>query len=91
MSVELFITGLVFWFGCGVVTSRIAAELRGRSANPWFWIGFLLGPIGIIAAVALQVKRPCPQCQGMIDPQARKCQHCGSDVDPTPLKQHDSA
>ena len=90
MSIEFFITGLVFWFGCGVVTSRIASE-KGRFATLWFWIGFLLGPIGVIAAVVLQVKRPCPQCQGIIDPQARKCQHCGSDVEPAPLKQQDSA
>src|SRR6266853_1060083 len=44
------------------------------------WLG-LLGPVGwIIAALLPQQGPKCPQCLGIVPHGARKCLHCGSEI-----------
>lgn len=41
---------LVLWIACGIAAGFIA-QARGASAVGWFITGFLLGPIGLVAAL----------------------------------------
>ncbi len=37
--------------------TRAVAKDKGHDATPWFWGGFLLGPLGLLAAVGLSDRR----------------------------------
>ncbi|WP_420386241.1 zinc ribbon domain-containing protein [Roseivirga sp.] len=76
---------LILWFICGVVASLITRS-RGRSEIGGFFLGALLGPLGIIVALVVP-KDPsklgyteCPYCAEYIKPNARVCKHCGRDL-----------
>jgi hypothetical protein len=53
---------------------------RGR-----LWLGFalglFLGPVGWLVVGVLPNRGPkCPECLAPMDPAARKCRHCGSEI-----------
>ena len=87
----------LIWVGCGVAASLIAAS-KGRTGCGWFLIGFLFGPLGLLAALIIspdpahniesglssgQLRR-CPRCAEPIHHSATICRYCQSSVDPTP-------
>lgn len=83
MEVKYWI-GIVFWsFVWGLTVIGIGRK-RGESrveAIGGFVIGFLLGPIGVLLALASKGNRiNCPFCKQLIDPTALICPHCRSEI-----------
>jgi hypothetical protein len=50
---------LVIWLVCGGIGSYVAGEKR-RSGAEGFWLGFLLGPLGILIEAMLPTITPKP-------------------------------
>jgi len=69
-----------FWSVCGIVAGFIGSN-KGAGCTGFF-VGFLLGPLGIIAAYFMTGDRiPCPYCREYIDPDASRCPKCQRDLD----------
>lgn len=69
-------TVIGFWIVCGVAGAIIAS--RHNSGVAGFFLGILLGPIGVIAAFALDGRRKCPQCASRMNDGAKVCPQCRS-------------
>ena len=84
---------LLFWVLFGVVAAVVASN-KGNSGVAWFFVGVLLGPIGLILSLVVSgdpagVERKkiedggylrCEKCAELIRAEATKCRFCGSDV-----------
>lgn len=67
------------WIFMGVI-GLLIGKLRGRESFG-FWMGFLLGPLGWLITLLMGQGGPkCPECFGTVDPRAKKCCHCASDL-----------
>jgi hypothetical protein len=56
----------------------IAGMWKGRAAEEFF-LGLLLGPIGLLIGAFLPKVEPtqiCPECRAKIPADARRCMHC---------------
>lgn len=83
---------VLIWIVCAIL-SAVVASSKGRSGFGWFLLGFFLGPLGLLAAIGVSkteariysppqsALRPCPVCAEMIQPAAKKCRFCGTDVE----------
>lgn len=60
---------------CGIIVGR--ARERGLAGG---LLGLLFGPIGVIAAFALDGRPSCPMCESRLDAAPRKCPHCRADL-----------
>lgn len=45
-------------------------------------LGVLFGPLGLVAAFAIDGRPKCPHCGGRLNGHVRKCQHCGEILGP---------
>ena len=63
---------LALWLICGIGAALIASS-RGGSGG-WFFIGLVLGPIGLL--LALTEGKRCPHCQSKIHVKATTCPKC---------------
>lgn len=86
---------LLIWLLFGAVTAVVASN-KGRSGCAWFFVGFLLGPIGLIISLVVSRDqesieaekiaggeyRRCEHCAELIRSEAVKCRFCGSEVRP---------
>lgn len=73
---------LFFMLVFGLIGALIGKQ-KGR-AQAGFWWGFFLGIFGwLIVALGPDVRPKCTECKAPVDPEATKCRHCGSDIEPT--------
>lgn len=78
---------LLVWIGSAVVC-WIVANNKARFAGGWFLLGLILGPLVVLAAIALpslekDVNAPtakthvkCPDCRELVIAEAKVCKHC---------------
>lgn len=70
---------VLIWIACGVVAAIIGSR-KGEGCAAFF-IGIILGPIGILLALGSSGnRRPCPFCKEMIHKEAVVCPHCQRDL-----------
>ena len=76
------------------MVAAVVASNKGNSGVVWFFVGGLLGPIGLILSLIVSgdpavVERKkiegggyqrCEKCAELIRSEATKCRFCGSDV-----------
>jgi len=65
---------LWIWFGSGVAAGIIGHARQAAIAGAV--LGLFLGPIGVVAAFALDGRASCPHCAGRLDGRGQICQHC---------------
>lgn len=64
---------------CGLISSLIGNK-KGETISSFF-LGVLLGPIGIIIVLLTKGNRiACPYCKKLIHKEATKCPYCQSDI-----------
>ena len=72
---------VVTWIICGIIGAMIGSSKGARGTG--FWLGFLLGPIGVIIAVMMKGNGPkCHFCKEELNPQATVCAHCQREQPP---------
>ena len=62
------------WFGSAVAAGIIGHARQAAIAGAV--LGLFLGPIGVVAAFALDGRASCPHCAGRLDGRGQICQHC---------------
>lgn len=81
------------WFVCSMVSLIIAAG-KGRGGYSWFFMGLLLGPFTLLAAMAMPENREqmaidalesgdrkrCPHCDEIVRKKAVVCRYCARDI-----------
>ena len=79
---------LWFWIWYGWISSAVAAGIVGhgrKAALPGAVLGIFFGPVGLLAAFALDGRSSCPHCAGKLDGRGQICQHCNR-----PIRWHES-
>lgn len=61
---------------CGFIGRAVAAQKDAGTAG--FYLGFFLGPLGIVVAALIDGRPLCPNCGGRIQGRPQMCQHCGT-------------
>ena len=87
-------TFFIFWLVFSVVVA-IGAAGRGRHGAGWFLLSMVISPLLAFLLLMMlpsrsksagapetQELRKCPECAELILREAKKCKHCGSDVEP---------
>lgn len=67
-----------FWLACAF----LGAVIGGAKESPalGFVLGLLFGPLGMIAAFALDGRRECPRCGIRVTERQGTCPGCGGEV-----------
>lgn len=68
---------IVLWLISGFISAVISSN-NGRGARFGFWIGFLLGPFGIVLVLVMGGGIKCPECKGNVVRGATRCKNCGA-------------
>jgi len=63
---------IVVWIIFGIIAGVIWHN-NGRSGNGGFWLGILLGPLGIILVLVMGSGLACPECRGSVVRGASRC------------------
>lgn len=82
---QVGMTALVVFSGCAI--SAVAGDVIARQKQAeWvgFWLGLLLGPLGVVAACFIDRRPNCPHCGGRINATPAKrypiCPHCKTEL-----------
>jgi len=65
------------WLVCGVLGAIIASGKNAGGSG--FALGVLFGPLGLLAAFAVDRRRQCDKCGGRVNGAPEVCQRCGAD------------
>jgi hypothetical protein len=80
---------LLLWVGCAIGAALVASG-KGRSAGGWAIIGFLFGPLGLLAAAVASPDNTARQAQEvrakLQDGKLRKCPVCAEAIQREALK-----
>lgn len=74
----LWVTASLVWLCCGIVGGIIGAGRNNGAGG--FLLGVLFGPLGAIAAFALDGRPPCPKCGNKISNGIRICPTCHAEL-----------
>lgn len=82
---DLLVAGVI-WTACAVVAWFIANAKHAPDAGSWAFWGLLLGPFGVLGAIAFakpggppRSGRSCGRCGKPLSPAWKaKCNHCGA-------------
>jgi len=76
----------------GVVCGVIGAVIGSNRGAGWcgFALGFLFGPLGVVASLALDNRPKCPQCLGRLNGRAKVCEHCNCELEWVPVPRWES-
>jgi len=75
---------VLIWIACGIVAAIIGSGKGEGCAG--FILGVVLGPIGILLALASSGnRRACPYCKEMIHREALVCPRCQRDLPISPV------
>jgi len=64
------------WVACALLGAIVGSAKQSSGAG--FVLGLLFGPLGVIAAFAMDGRRQCPACAARLNQGARKCAACGA-------------
>ncbi len=64
---------------CGIVGAIIAQQKNAGGQG--FLLGLFFGPLGVLAAFAMDNRPCCPKCHGRLDGRPEVCRHCNSPID----------
>lgn len=67
------------WLVCAAVAAIVGSARNAGGKG--FLLGLLLGPLGILAAFAIDGREQCPHCGGRLNGRPQLCQHCQSHLD----------
>lgn len=71
---------LVFWCLIWAIICALIGARKG-AAFFYFFLGLILGPIGVIIALVGKGNRvKCPFCRKLIDPKATVCAYCQKEI-----------
>lgn len=73
--IGLVISCIIFGVLGAIVGSRREKGVMG------FYLGLLLGPIGVIVAFALDGRQSCVKCNSRLNGKPAVCPHCGQEYD----------
>jgi len=94
----IYVFYFFLWAMCGIGAAIVAVN-KGRSGIGWFFLGFILGPIGFILSLVVAKDsvvieenainsgdaRKCPFCAELIKTEATFCRFCQKDIPPIPI------
>ncbi len=75
---ELIVTWM--WIAIPSAICGAAAASSKNAKVPGAILGFLFGPLGLIAAFGLDEREICPTCHGRLNGQPQLCMHCRSEL-----------
>jgi len=67
---------IAVWVTCGMLGAMIGSAKQAAATGAL--VGFIFGPLGVIAAFAVDGRPRCPQCQVRIDGKPNECPQCGA-------------
>ena len=82
----LYFTIITLSVICGIITTAIAINKRREGCALWFFLGMMLGPVGILMAMVMPKARipekmkECPLCEEIIAIKAVRCPYCKLDL-----------
>lgn len=74
MSAAVVVDVVIFWIASAIFGSVIRSQKDAPSVD--VSLGIILGPLGLIAALAIDGRSMCPRCKRRLNGQTTECPHC---------------